>query len=467
MTDDIIRQTRTGRLVIRSTHRRRSIRAAIFTAMLHTIGATCLLASALQLYCLSLGADDLYLGLLNFAIWAGAPFLLLGITLMRRFGKRRILVFWAGIMPAACMAFAVLLPVMGRFGWISPAWILYWLLAATLMRSITDNIGGAGWFPMLQDNVPSRITGKFFGTFRMYWQSSVLVTALLIAWFLGSEPAWWKFCVVFAVGETSFIAKIFFLKQLKEKPQPKNAHDLPSSWGVLRRAIADRNTRHFLGYILLYNIAAFMCLPFQIKYLKDLGYSAGYIVAATSMVSVGAIVSLRFWGKLADRFGNRSIFSISHIGITVVLATWLLVDKNAFSAVFVFVLYAGWSIFQSANGIAYTRHMFHAVPETDQSNLVIVNAFSFLSVAIAPLISGLFLKLSADWHFESGGLSVNNYHMLFLFAALLVLAPGRICKTFQNNVETSAVGVFVIITRPLRTLFGPFVSFPTKRNNSK
>jgi hypothetical protein len=56
--------------------------------------------------------------------------------------------------------------------------------------------------------------------------------------------------------------------------------------------VTDHVTRHFLGYILLYNIAAYMCLPFQIKYLKELGYHSGYIVAATAMVSVGAILSL-------------------------------------------------------------------------------------------------------------------------------------------------------------------------------
>ena len=451
--------------MIRSHHRRQSIRAAIFTAMLHTIGASCLLAGALQLYCLSLGAENLYLGALNCAIWAGSPFLLLGMVLMRRFGKRRILVFWAGIMPAVCMAFAALLPVMGRFGWISSTWILYWLLAAVLMRSVTDSIGGAGWFPILQDNVPSRITGKFFGTFRIYWQSCVLVTTLLIAWFLGGDPAWWKFCVVFAVGEAAFIVKIIFLKQLKEKPIPEQPENVASSWVLLKRALSDPATRHFLSYILLYNIAAYMCPPFQIKYLKELGYSAGYIVAATSMISVGAILTLRLWGKLADRFGNRSIFGLSHTGMMVILAGWVLIGNNSFSAILVFALYAGWSVFQSANSIAYTRHMFHTVPESDQSNMVIVNAIIFISVAIAPLISGLFLKLSADWHIRSGGLDINHYHMLFLLAALLVLAPRAICKKFQNNVETSAVEVFVVITRPLRMLFGSFVSFPTKRNH--
>jgi hypothetical protein len=63
-------------------------------------------------------------------------------------------------------------------GWLSNRLILYLLIAAVLVRSITDSIGGAGWFPLMQDNVPSRIAGKFFGIFRMYWQSCVLLAIL-------------------------------------------------------------------------------------------------------------------------------------------------------------------------------------------------------------------------------------------------------------------------------------------------
>ncbi len=467
MRDDIIRQTKTGRRVIRSVHRRRSIRAAILSAMLHTIGSTCLLAGALQLYCLSQGADDLYLGLVNCAIWAGAPFLLLGITLMRRFGKRRILVFWAGVMPAICMALVPLIPLAGKYEWISSTAIMYWLLAAVLLRSISDNIGGVGWFPVLHDNVPARITGKFFGTFRMYWQASVLVSTLLIAWFLGRDPSWWKYCIVFFVGEVCFILKILSLRQLKEKPPLEQATPHLSSWTVLKRAFTDHDTRYFLGYILLYNIAAYMCLPFQIKYLKELGYSAGYIVAATSMICVGALLSLRFWGKLADRYGNRSVFGLSHVGMIAVLVGWLLVDRNLFSNIYVFVLYASWSVFQSGNGIAQTRHMFHTVGETDQSNLSVVNGFFFLSVAIAPLVGGFFLWASSNWLVKSGALNANNYHMLFILAALIVIIPHCMGKHFQRAKENSTVEVFVVVTRPLISLFGWLITFPTKRSDKK
>ncbi len=451
--------------MIRSKHRRHSIRAAIYTAILHTIGSTCLLAGTLQLFCLSLDADDLFLGLLNFAIWAGAPFLLAGMSLMRRFGKRRILVLWAGVIPAVFMASTPIVPLAAHLQWLPTTWALYWLLQAVFLRSASDSIGAAGWFPVLQDNVPSRITGKFFGTFRMYWQTSVLVSTLLIAWFLGREPAWWKFTLVFAIGEVCFILKIFAMRQLKEKPPAEPVKTPPSVWTVLKRTARHRETRIFLGYVLSYNIASFMCLPFQIKFLKELGYSAGFIVAATSMISVGALLCLRFWGKLADRFGNRSTFGASHIGMAIVLAGWLIVDRNAFSGVLVFVLYGLWSVFQSGNSIAQTRHMFHSVPESDQSGLVVVNMMLTLSVAVAPLVSGLFLWLSSGWQATSGALNANHYHMLFALAAVLLAVPHAMGKHFQTAKENSTVEVFVVVTRPLISLFGSLIALPRKRNN--
>ena len=460
-------QTKTGRFVLRSAQRRRSIRAAITTAVMHTIAATCMLAGALQLYCLSLGATDLFLGLITCSIWAGAPFLFFGITLMRKFGKRRILVFWSGIMSAICMALLAIMPLLEKYDLISPKWILYWLLAASLLRSIADNIGAAGWFPLLHDNVPARITGKFFAKFRVYWQISVLVTTLAIAWFLGNTPTWWKFCLVFAIGEICFVLKIFFLRQLKEKPISIQNTNAPSPWRNLTQAVKDRKTGFFLGYIMFYNIAVYMCLPFQIKYLKQLGYSEGYIIAANSMISLGAIASLPFWGRLADKFGNRSVFNFSHIGIILVLAGWVFVDKNLFSSIFVFALYGLWSVFQSANGIAQTRYMFQSVSQTDQSNIVVINAFLTLSIALAPLTSVLLLLILPQFQFQSGILNINLYKILFLLSALLVLIPHRMHKRFQSNLETPTKEVFVVVTRPLRSLFGAFVSFPQNRNKTK
>jgi MFS family permease len=462
MHDSVI-QTKKGRFVLRSAQRRRSIRAAIFTAMSHTIGAACLLTGTLQLFSLNLGADDLFLGLLTCSVWAGAPFLLAGLPLMRRFGKRRILVFWAGIMPAICTAAMAITPFAGHYQWLTNRRILILLLVASLMRSVSDNIGAAGWFPVLHDNVPSRITGKFFGIFRMYWQFSGLLATLLIAWFLGSDPAWWKFSVVFVFGQFCFIAKIHFLRQLKEKPIPSQTENPPHPLKVLYQAITIRKSRYFLAYILLYNIAVFMPLPFQIKYLNELGYSDGYIIAANSMIGIGALLSLRFWGKLADRFGNRSVFTISHIGMMITLLGWLLVDNNAFSAVFVFILYVFWSIFQSANGIAQIRYMFHSVPEHDQSHMVIINVFISLSVALAPLSGGLFLWLASGWNFQSGALSFNHYHMLFIICSLIIIIPHNMRQHFSIGNESSTSEVFVLVTRPLRMMFGSFASFKQKQ----
>jgi len=198
-----------------------------------------------------------------------------------------------------------------------------------------------------------------------------------------------------------------------------------------------------------------------------LGYSEAYIMIATAMISLGAIFTLRFWGMLADRFGNRSVFTFSHAGMIVILLGWVLVGKNSFSAVYIFGLYAVWSIFQSANGIAQTRYMLHLVSPDRQSNIVIINAVINLSLAFAPLIGGIFLTISPALKSALNLHGVNNYHMLFIFAAILTFIPHLMRKQMRVPQETPTTEVFVIITRPLRSMFGSFISFNLKSGGRK
>lgn len=445
-----------------SQQRRRSLRAAGMCASLHTAAVVCLFGGAMQLFIIKLGADDFRLGLLNFATWGGAPFLLIGMSLMQKYGKRKILFLWSGILPACFTIFIVVTPLMVPVIGASSNLLFFSIFTLLLLRSIVDGIGGAAWFPILQDNVPKRFIGRFFGNLRRFWQMSVFISTIFVGLFLGKDSPYWKFFVVFLIGQILFCAKIFFLTRIAEKPRDKNAGAPESIWKTFRNAILEKRIRHFLIYIFLYNTSAFITLPFQIKMLSELGYSEAYIMIATAMISLGAIVTLRFWGMLADRFGNRSVFTFSHAGMIVILLGWLLVGKNSFSAVYIFGLYAVWSIFQSANGIAQTRYMLHLVSPDRQSNIVIINAVINCSLALAPLIGGIFLTISPALKSALSLHGVNNYHMLFIFAAILTFIPHLMRKQMRVPQETPTTEVFVIITRPLRSMFGSFVSFNVK-----
>ena len=75
-------------------------------------------------------------------------------------------------------------------------------------------------------------------------------------------------------------------------------------------------------------------------------------------LSIGGIISLRGWGKLADRFGNRSIFPISHIGMMVATAAWVLVDEEPLGKSLTVLIFLAIGIFNSGNGNGVKEKVF-------------------------------------------------------------------------------------------------------------
>jgi MFS family permease len=183
------------------------------------------------------------------------------------------------------------------------------------------------------------------------------------------------------------------------------------------------------------------------------------------MIGAGAIISLRPWGKMADRFGNRFIFTIAHIGLFLCSLCWLLIGHNLFSQVLVFVLFFLWSIFHSGNGIAQTRYIMHTVPAGKQNYITIINVFLSLAMGLAPLLGGLFLATSSGLNLHLGPASFNNYDFLFVVAALLFILPHRLRNKLSVAHERPTMQVIGIVTRPLLNIFGPFLGINSRNEN--
>jgi len=217
-------------------------------------------------------------------------------------------------------------------------------------------------------------------------------------------------------------------------------------------------------YILFYMSALTMAQPFRIMMLKDMGYSEGFILAATGVGSLGAIVSLRFWGRLADKFGNRSVFSLSHAGMIVTTILWILVAPGTFGTCLILVLFFVNWVFNGGNGIAQTRYMMHTVPAGKQYLICIIHMTWGLAAASGPLLGGWFLSKTENLHFESGALSLNNYHILFIASGLLFIVPHLLRKKLRTTDEATTMQVLTVITRPIWDIIGPIV---TVRENGK
>jgi len=450
--------TKTRRLS--KTQRRRSITFAIFGAMSSVTGGCCVGGNVLNLAVLKLGASEVYLGVLSFVTMGSWCFRVFTMSAIERVGKRRVMLFWYGLVLLFLLPF-VFIPFLAKL-W--PAWAcLGLILVASLGRNITYSLGNTGWFPLLQDVVPRRITGRFFANMRTGWQTASLITILACAFFLGRNPEWWKFQIIFIFGFLAYFLRLLSIIPLEENPPRKVREKQPGIAARFREAFGVSEMRFLIFYIVSYMLAATMTEPFKIKLLKDLGYTDRFILSATAMIAAGAIISLRPWGKLADRFGNRWIFTISNIGMSLCSLCWMLVGYNTLSRMLVFALFFLWSLFHSGNGIAQTRYMMHIVPASKQNYITIVNVFLSLAAGLAPLLGGFFLATSRGVSVGAGPGGFNNYDLLFIIAACLFVVPHRLHNKLRATNDKPALQVIAIVTRPLLNIFGPFLGINTSR----
>lgn len=444
--------------------RKRSMNCAIVSSIAAIIGCGCIVGSILSLLAIKLGAGEIFLGFLSFATLAPLVSSLFTMSAIEKLGKQKILFRWLLGSAFFVIPFLLLPLFLNFFHWSSRTCLII-ILAASFFRSSTTALGITGWFPLLQDIVPKEITGQFFGRLRTWWQSAGFLFIIATAYFFGDNPAWWKFEVLFVIAFIGLVVRaLAIIPMVGRKPLLKSSH----SQSIVQRFIEVwqiKPLRLAAIYIVVYSFAFNASLPFKIKMMKDIGYSDGIVLAATSMMSLGAIISLRSWGKLADTFGNRSIFSLSHIGMIISTVLWIVIDKSIFGTVMAFVLFFVCSVFHSGNGIAQTRYLFHAIPENKQNHINIINSLSNFSAAIGPVVAGLFLWLLKDFNFQSGAIKLDNYYLFFIFNSVLFIIPHILRRKLRLENEVPTKQVITIMTQPLRNAIGPFINLKLNKNN--
>jgi len=149
----------------------------------------------------------------------------------------------------------------------------------------------------------------------------------------------------------------------------------------------------------------------------------------------------------------------------MILATvlWIFVGTVPGQIIYICFLFLLCSIFNSGNGIAQTRYLLCAVPADKQNQINIINVMASISLGIAPLLGGLFLKFSSNWRFEILNLPLGNYQILFIISAVLFALPHMLTKGLKQRKDTPTLHVLAIATRPLLRTMGPFLALMRRR----
>lgn len=371
-------------------------------------------------------------------------------ALSRRFSSYRVLgfTFSIGALPWLLM---LALPFLGP--WRDP-----FFCAVLLVGTLCNSIASVAWSSAISEVVPERLSARYFARRNLIfgaWTLAAVLTAGQIAeW---SHNSMRVFGLIFCLAGLSRLAGLFFLTRMKF---PQTVMQPQSRAITLTDLIAVRDNSNYLrlcAFIGVWGLVLNLAMPFYTVYLVEkLGLGLGTVAKLTTMSSLGGLVTLKGWGRLSERFGNRPVLQMAAlIWGTTALAMWSVVRPG-----WTWHLYAGYFVVGATTAgfqLMQFNLMVRLAPGQFRAAYVAVFlALTSLLTALGPMLGGQFLRLLPAQVSPFMGGHIQSYQLLFILSALGCLVATVLAQTVHEPQEQPLISVWREM-RSMRT-FNPMLS---------
>lgn len=286
-------------------------------------------------------------------------------------------------------------------------------------------LGFAGWFPLINDNVPGETRGRFFGRLRTTWQTALVISTALLGWFFGDSPDLWRFQVVFGLAFLLNVAGTVVIASVPEQPVvPRRMSK--SFFQMMLMPFRNKVFVNFMVFGGLYSLALGLAGQFSIRCMvTTLGAGDNVVVWMSMMSSIGAAVMLSVWGRFVDRFGSRAIFTLLLPPIALMNLVWLIMSPDLPSwRIWLGAYYFVQGIFISGVGVGTTDMMLGSSGRAYRSAYINVsNVINTVAVGVAPFLGTLVTMIAGDSVWNYGWLWLDGNRLVFVARFLLLLAP--------------------------------------------
>jgi len=292
-------------------------------------------------------------------------------------------------------------------------WIGLWFFFSSFCSSIT----GVSWNAWVQEWVPARLRGKYFGRRNRLLQFSTLTFLLLAGWVLAT----WNYSRTAFQLLVAFAILLRMLSIIWQIRMPTEASARPPERGARLSAqlITLRNHLPYLHYIVfgaVWSFAANLFGPFYHVFMfQELNLSALQVGALSVCGATGAALTMPAWGVLLDRFGNKGVMTVSFLLWQIPNFIWCFITPENSDWLYPLWIWGGAT---NAGFFLGTFTLLLKLLPVPARNLALgVNiAVTSLFAAIAPIIGGAVLE-----YFIARHASLSVYHASFLVQPLLAL----------------------------------------------
>ncbi len=365
-------------------------------AMVTLTGGIFLVAFALQL-----GASNTIIGLLA-AIPPLAELLQIpAVYVVDRVQKRRLVVVVASLAARLLWIPIILIPF-----FLSPEQGLVVLITSIALYASFSAFSHCGWNSWMRDLIPQDRLGAFFSRRLTLSTALALVISLVAGFFIDlweitfPDLAAYGYSVLFFLG---FLAGLVGIVLLARTPEPRMVAEVDGDGllAAITKPFADINFKNLIIFLGSWNFAVNLAAPFFTVYmLQRVGLDISLIVVFSVLSQVMNIMFYRSWGRISDRYSNKSVLSVSGPLFMLAIFAWMFVmlpGVYILTYPLLILIHILMGISLAGVSLASGNICLKLAPQGQATSYLAASTFAnSVAAGIAPILGGLFVDFFTE-----------------------------------------------------------------------
>lgn len=390
-------------------------------------------------FALWLGASNTAIGLLAaIPLWTQllqAP----AVALVERFrARRRISILALAVARITLPVFALLPLIPDR------RIALALLIVLEIIHTAFNAICACSWNSWIRDLVPEDRLGRFFARRTIYATAIGIVCSLGAGFALQNQQTAREggdglvFTALYTIG---FLAAAISTWRLALVPEPLMPPPQPKQTLVklLSAPLKDRNFRTLIRFMASWQFAVNSATPFfTVYFVQQLHLGMGWVMTFTVVSQVANLLFLQIWGRLSDRFSNKSVLNVAAPAFLLAIAAMVFAsefESRLHLIVYLSVLHAFMGMASAGVNLATGAAALKLAPRHAATAYIAANSLIASAAAgVAPILGGLSadfyaareLSFQVLWRDPSGvseflSLQITHWDFFFLISAAIGL----------------------------------------------
>ena len=300
--------------------------------------------------------------------------------------------------------------------------LIWGVITIVAISHLVGSLGTAPWFSWLSDIIPEKIRGRFFARKNTIVSLISVVISLAAGRYLDCFSNINGFTSAFAIGTVLGMFSLLALKKIPEPPVEKNKEPTPFS-SLVKIPFKNLNFRKFVLFRMSLSFAQGILVPFVAVFMiENLKISYSLIAVFVVIASMANALSMKLWGYLADKFGNKPVLSISIWGMTFLPVLWLF-NRPGYIALIPFLYFFG-GIFGAGAMLSNLNLLLKLSPEDKRSTYITsADVAAGISIALSAMIGGFMVQRIGGLTIPFLHLKILSIHSVFIASAFFYIFP--------------------------------------------